>query len=61
MECGGKRSATPLWLDHNPLRKRFHPITLPTNFKLTPQSEARRRKALEKQAAALGFTLNPAA
>ncbi|MEO5713688.1 MAG: IS110 family transposase [Luteolibacter sp.] len=30
-------------------------------FKLTPQSEARRRKALEKQAAALGFTLQPAA
>ncbi len=30
-------------------------------FKLTPQSEARRRKALEKQAAALGFTLSPAA
>ena len=30
-------------------------------FKLTPQSEARRRKALEKQAAALGLTLSPAA
>lgn len=30
-------------------------------FKLTPQSEARSRKALEKQAAALGFTLQPAA
>jgi len=30
-------------------------------FKLTPQSEARRRKALEKQAAALGLTLQPAA
>ncbi len=30
-------------------------------FKLTPQSEARRRKALEKQAAALGFILQPAA
>ena len=30
-------------------------------FKLTPQSEARRRKALEKPAAALGFTLQPAA
>lgn len=30
-------------------------------FKITPQSEARRRKALEKQAAALGFTLQPAA
>ena len=30
-------------------------------FKLTPQSEARRRKALEKQAAALGLTLRPAA
>ena len=30
-------------------------------FKLTPQSEARRRKALEKQAAALGLTLQPIA
>ncbi len=30
-------------------------------FKLTPQSVARRHKALEKQAAALGFTLQPAA
>jgi transposase len=30
-------------------------------FKLTPQSEARRRKALEKQAAALGFILQSAA
>jgi transposase len=30
-------------------------------FKLTPQSEARRRKALEKQAAALGLILQPAA
>ncbi len=30
-------------------------------FKLTPQSEARRRNALEKQAAALGLTLRPAA
>ena len=30
-------------------------------FKLTLQSEARRRKALEKQAAALGLTLQPAA
>jgi transposase len=30
-------------------------------FKLTPQSEARRRKALEKQSAALGLTLQPAA
>lgn len=30
-------------------------------FKLTPQNEARRRKALEKQAAALGFTLHPIA
>jgi len=29
-------------------------------FKLTPQSEARRRKALEKEAAALGLTLQPA-
>ena len=30
-------------------------------FKLTPQSEARRRKVLEKQAAALGLILQPAA
>mgnify|MGYP003471960890 CR=1 FL=1 len=30
-------------------------------FKLSPQSEARRRKSLEKQAAALGLTLQPAA
>lgn len=30
-------------------------------FKLTPQSVARRRKSLEKQAAALGFTLQPTA
>jgi hypothetical protein len=30
-------------------------------FKLTPQSEVRRRKSLEKQASALGFTLQPAA
>ncbi len=30
-------------------------------FKLTPQSEARRRRALEKQAAALGLTLQPMA
>jgi transposase len=30
-------------------------------FQLTPQGEARRRKALEKQAAALGLTLQPAA
>lgn len=30
-------------------------------FKLSSQSEARRRKALEKQAAALGFVLHPAA
>lgn len=30
-------------------------------FKLTPQSAARRRKTLEKQAAALGFTLQPVA
>ena len=30
-------------------------------FKLALQSEARRRKALEKQATALGFTLQPAA
>lgn len=30
-------------------------------FKTTPQSEARRRKNLEKQAAALGFTLHPIA
>lgn len=30
-------------------------------FKLTPQSEARRRKAIEKQAAALGLTLQPIA
>jgi transposase len=29
-------------------------------FKISPQSEARRRKALEKQAAALGLTLQPA-
>ncbi len=30
-------------------------------FKVTPQSEARRRKLLEKQAAALGLTLQPVA
>lgn len=30
-------------------------------FKLTPQSEARRRKVLEKQAASLGLPLQPAA
>jgi transposase len=30
-------------------------------FKITPQSLARRRRNLEKQAAALGFTLQPAA
>jgi hypothetical protein len=30
-------------------------------FKLTPQSDARRRKALEKQAAALGIIFQPAA
>ena len=30
-------------------------------FKLTPQSEASRRKALEKQAAAFGLVLQPAA
>ena len=30
-------------------------------FKLTPQSESRRRKVLEKQAAALGLTLQPTA
>jgi hypothetical protein len=30
-------------------------------FKLTPQSETRRRKALEKQAAALGLMLQPLA
>jgi len=51
----------------------FHPLANPVSsksqkpfdekvaFKLTPQSEGRRRKALEKQAAALGFTLQPAA
>jgi len=30
-------------------------------FKTTPHSEALRRKNLEKQAAALGFTLHPIA
>ena len=30
-------------------------------FKIIPQGETRRRKALEKQAAALGLTLHPAA
>ena len=30
-------------------------------FKITPQREARRRKSLERQAAALGYTLQPAA
>ncbi len=30
-------------------------------FKLTPQNEARRRKALEEQAAGLGLTIQPAA
>ncbi len=30
-------------------------------FKITPQSASRRRKSLEKLAAALGFTLQPSA
>jgi hypothetical protein len=49
----------------NPYAKRLGPRLQPYDekeaFKLTPQSEARRRKSIEKQAAALGLVLQPAA